>query len=321
VQSSFPPLDYIINVQNFQKIQDCLAAASDMALLTVDFQGTPVTRHSRCTEYCSLVRGTDTLNDLCRKCDARGGLEAARIGKPYVYLCHMGVLDLAIPIVVQGHYIGAVLAGQVIPGNEEDRLALEKIVDSGDGGIEPALARNLGELSRRLPVMTLKRANIVADMIFQITNYIIEEALVKIKLNESWDETLPHVPEPVSLLRLQSDIPVQRPVYNTLILKPAFEYIQHNFAKRITLDEMAALCNISSSYFSKLFNKITGDSFSNYINRVRINRACELLSTTDTPITVIALDLGFEDNSYFDKVFKRLVGLVPSTYKASQLQH
>lgn len=319
--SSFPPLDYIINVQNFQKIQDCLAEASDMALVTVDYQGTPITRHSRCSEYCSLVRSVPPLNDLCRKCDARGGLEAARLGKPYVYLCHMGVLDLAIPVVVEGHYIGAVLAGQVVPQEGGTESGLERIVESHYEDVAPTTAERLRALALRLPSMSLERVNIVANMIFQITNYIIEEALIKIKLNESWEQSLTQVPEPVSVLRLQSDIPVQRPVYNTLILKPALEFIQNNYEKRILLDDMASLCNISSSYFSKLFNKITGDSFSNYINRVRINRACELLSTTDTPITIIALDLGFEDNSYFDKVFKKFIGVAPSVYKASQVQH
>lgn len=312
VQNGVLNLDYIINANNFQKIQDCLSEASDMAMLTVDYQGNPVTRHSGCSEYCKMIRSVEGLSDRCRKCDSRGGLEAARISKPYLYMCHMGLLDFAVPIVVAGNYTGAVLAGQVILKDDPEKPDLEKIVDSQNMRLDPDLSKKLENLYSMLPVMTRDRIQVIANMTFQITNYIIEEALIKINLNEAWEASLTGVSEPVSAAPLK---------YNTLILKPALEYIQINFEKRISLDEMASLCNISSSYFSKLFNKITGDNFSNYINQARIDRACVLLATTDTPITVIALDLGFEDNSYFDKVFKKLTGVTPSFYKAVKRPH
>jgi len=305
-QTGFPNLDYIINAHNFQKIQDCLSEASDMAMLTVDYQGTPVTRHSRCSGYCDLVRSNTALNDVCRKCDSRGGLEAARLGKPYIYRCHMGLLDFAVPIVVEGHYTGAVLAGQVVPADEQEMTVLEKIAESPNLELDGAVRAALNEAYALLPVMTRDRVQVIANMLFQITNYIIEEALVKINLNEAMTVPAATTPEPSAAV----------PVYNTLILQPALDFINQNYAKRFTLDDMASLCNISSSYFSKLFNKITGESFSGYINIVRVERACELLAITDTPITVIALDLGFEDNSYFDKVFKRITGVTPSFYKA-----
>jgi len=318
-QTGFPNLDYIINAHNFQKIQDCLSEASDMAMLTVDYQGTPVTRHSRCSRYCDLVRSDSVLNDLCRKCDSRGGLEAARLGKPYIYRCHMGLLDLAVPIVVEGHYTGAVLAGQVVLSDEKETTVLEKIAGSPQLGVDDAMRSSLEEAHAMLPVMTRDRVQVIANMLFQITNYIIEEALVKINLNEAMS-----VPAAAAAAAVPSASPEPSaavPAYNTLILQPAFDYIKRNYAKRFTLDDMASLCNISSSYFSKLFNKITGESFSGYINIVRVERACELLERTDTPITVIALDLGFEDNSYFDKVFKRITGVTPSFYKSVKRPH
>jgi len=300
--SGSPHLDDIINAHNFQKIQDCLSEASDMAMLTVDYQGTPVTRHSRCRDYCATVRSHPFLNDLCQKCDSRGGLEAARIGKPYLYLCHRGLLDFAVPIIVGGNYTGAVLAGQVVPMDEAETTDLERIADSREFSLEQKLTETLVALRAPIPAMTRDRIQVIANMTFQITNYIIEEAMVKIDLNESWEASLTP----------------PRPAYNAQMVKPALEYIRLNYEKPITLDQMASLCNISSSYFSKLFHKITGDTFANHINQIRVTRACELLSTTDTPITVIALDLGFEDSSYFDKVFKRLTGVTPSFYKAAK---
>jgi len=312
--NSFPNLDYIINAKNFQKIQDCLSEASDMAMLTVDFQGVPVTRHSRCSDYCNMVRSSQHLNDLCRKCDSRGGLEAARIEKPYIYKCHMGLLDFAVPIVVAGHYAGAVLAGQVIVREEEGKPELEQIVNSSLNTVEPGLLAKLQEIQSRIPVMTLDRVQVIANMMFQITNYIIEEAMVKITLNESIDAGFQSGIDSSPVRDERSS----QSVYQSPILRPALEYLQHNFEKRISLDEMASLCNISSSYFSKLFQKVTGGNFAHYINRLRVERACVLLVESDLPITVIALDLGFDDNSYFDKVFKRITGMTPSLYRSSR---
>lgn len=319
LSGTIPPLDFIINANNFQKIQDCLSEASDMAIVTVDFQGNPVTRHSQCSEYCSLVRSLRPLNDLCRKCDSRGGLEASRLGKPYIYLCHMGVLDLAVPIVVGGQYTGALMAGQVLLKDENDGMLLEKIVDSRGMDLAPAVLSRLERLRVLLPSMTKDRVQVVANMMFQITNYIIEEALAKINLNEAWEASVENLAKTARARSVLSSVAVStRPVYNSLILKPALDYIQNNFEKSISLEGMASLCNISSSYFSKLFNKITGSSFANYINLIRVERACELLIGTDTPITVIALDLGFDDSSYFNRVFKRLAGVSPSQYRAGK---
>lgn len=308
VHNSFPPLDYIINKNNFQKIQESLSEASDMAMITVDSQGKPVTEHSRCSEYCEMVRASSCLNDLCRKCDSRGGLEATRLGRPYLYICHMGLLDFAVPIVVSGHYTGAVLAGQVLLQDDSEKDGLEIIADSHTRDLDPKFLKKLECLRTKLPVMKKDRIQVIANMMFHITNYIVEEALAKINLNETWEASVNQGPEVVN-----------PDLYNTLIIKPALEFIQENFKKKIMVNDMAALCNISSSYFSKLFHKITGDTFANYINKLRVEKACALLSSTDTPITMVALDLGFEDSSYFNKVFKRVTGVTPSKYKITRM--
>ncbi|MDF2987679.1 MAG: putative sensor domain protein, partial [Eubacterium sp.] len=104
-----------------------------------------------------------------------------------------------------------------------------------------------------------------------------------------------------------------------IILKPALDYIEKNYARDIGLNSMASLCNISTSYFSKLFRRTIGDNFSNHINQIRVRKARELLESTDIPITNLALDLGFEDSGYFIKVFKKLVGVTPSKYRNDTL--
>jgi ligand-binding sensor protein/AraC-like DNA-binding protein len=308
--ANIPNLDHIINAQNFQKIQDSLAEATDMAMVTVDFQGVPVTRHSRCTEFCTLVRSIPELEDACRKCDTRGGIEASRIGEPYIYRCHQGIVDLAVPIILEGRYTGAALAGQVLLKDVENDL--EKIAESPR--IDPETARRLDELRGKLPSMTRDRIQVIANMFFRITNYIIEEALVKMSLSDTIDAE--------RVLPLSDGKPIAdsggERAFESPILAPALAYVAENCHKRLTIDDMASFCNISSSYFSKLFNRATGKTFSTYVNGLRVERAKKLLESTDAPITAIAFDLGFDDSGYFDKVFKRIEGVTPSAYKSGQ---
>jgi len=72
----------IINVEKWQYLQDSLATVTGMAIITVDYKGVPITRHSSRQMFCSLVREDPELTRHCQKCDSRGGLEATR---RYVY--------------------------------------------------------------------------------------------------------------------------------------------------------------------------------------------------------------------------------------------
>lgn len=345
LNNKYLQLDYIINVNNFQRIQDSIAEATEMAVLTVDYKGNPVTKHSRCSDFCKKARAHADYGQLCKKCDSRGGLEAARLQKPYIYICHMGLLDFAIPIIVNEQYIGAVMAGQILVEDTEKEY-LEQIVSGRSCKIDLLESDNYRELYKKIPLVSLDRVKAVADMMYHISNYIVEEALLKINLieqnnsifslcalkytNEEYRKSFGESKEQLkydnndNVLKAKGDeiIEVNQRAVNrvlgksNIILKPALEYIQHNYNKTISLDEVAAICNISTSYFSKLFKKIVGENFSNYVNKIRINEAKLLLETTDTPITNISLDLGFDDCGYFIKVFKKQEGVTPSVYRS-----
>lgn len=335
-------LDNIINVDNFQKIQDNIAEVTDIAMVTVDYKGKRVTTHSRCSEFCKFIRSHLDLSQLCEKCDSRGGLEAARLQEPYLYICYVGILDFAIPIIVDGQYFGAVMAGQVIVKDKE-KEDLEQIVNNKYFKMELEKETELKVLYDKLPIMTLDRVKSVANMILHISNYIVEEALLKINSNKLNDKILTVDSFKAANLELKEANKVEtveenskdsvNPKYNVktnvskngndvicenkcnTILKPALDYIQESYSNAISIDGMASMCNVSPSYFSKLFKKNIGDNFSNYINKVRIKKGKELLEVSDVPIINLALDLGFEDCGYFIKVFKRIEGVTPAVYR------
>lgn len=99
------------------------------------------------------------------------------------------------------------------------------------------------------------------------------------------------------------------------ITKKAIRYISKNFVQNLTLDQVADHVHLNPAYFSTLFKQSTGSSFKEYLNMVRIEESKRLLANTDYSIIDIALATGFEDQSYFSKVFKKYTGLTPKQYR------
>lgn len=105
------------------------------------------------------------------------------------------------------------------------------------------------------------------------------------------------------------------PNKNNEIIKKAIQYISQNFAETITLDDVAGHVHLNPAYFSTIFKQSTGSSFKEYLNMIRIEEGKRLLSSTNFPIIDIAMAVGFEDQSYFSKVFKRYTGLTPKQFR------
>lgn len=126
-------LSEIIDRDFWQKFQDAFSRATGLAVLTVDNEG-PVSEGSNFTEFCMKhTRGNAEGARRCNACDLNGGKTSRETGKPCVYECHAGLVDMAAPIVVENQQIGAVLAGQVLPEPPEEakfrRIAQELGVD------------------------------------------------------------------------------------------------------------------------------------------------------------------------------------------------
>ena len=98
-------------------------------------------------------------------------------------------------------------------------------------------------------------------------------------------------------------------------LNKVFTYVDENYDQPITSLEMAEMCNMSYSYFSRCFKRIMHKSFSEYLTYVRINEAEKLLLTSDMNITEIGDHVGFSTTSYFIKQFKSLKSVSPKQYK------
>lgn len=119
-------LGALLNMERLQILQDNLSKALGLAFVTVDYQGRPVTRPSGFTDFCTSMRNHERYCALCSQCYAHGGLRATIAGKPSLYRCHAGLAEFAVPLMVDGTYLGAIMGGQC--DLEQETPVLEPIL-------------------------------------------------------------------------------------------------------------------------------------------------------------------------------------------------
>ena len=106
----------------------------------------------------------------------------------------------------------------------------------------------------------------------------------------------------------------------SLRLKKLFEHISHSFAEKLSVNAAARLAGMSAPQFMKTFKRVAGMTLVAYLNHVRLSNGARLLRETDHSIAEIASEVGFADQSYFDKRFKRAFGQAPKEFRRETVQ-
>ncbi|MDF2923002.1 MAG: response regulator [Paenibacillaceae bacterium] len=102
---------------------------------------------------------------------------------------------------------------------------------------------------------------------------------------------------------------------NSGLINRAVRYIEEHYAEECSLAAVAAHTHLSANYFGNLFKKETGESFSGYVSRFRLDKAKFLLKNTDMKIAEIAQAVGYPDSNYFATAFRQTIGLPPTEYR------
>ena len=317
-------LSSLLDIPLWEQVQDQLAEFTGTAIITIDYKGNPITKHSCRTEFCSVIRENPIFRKRCYRCDALAGLEAVRLGRPYIYLCHCGIVDVAVPVLVGDRYLGAVMFGQVrIPNGDTDAKVERLVNEISSFQAESECARqDLLEKFERLPEMEYAKIEQIAKLINSVVTYIVDSAIKKrneaetynwlLRLNSEGGDSIQELRGPV----LQNT-PTEKssPVAKTSAVYPAVAYIDSHPGVSVSMNEMANLCHLSPSYFSRLFHREAGESFTNYVNRKKVEIAKKELRETSKSISQISIDLGYLNTSHFINIFKRFEGITPLIYR------
>lgn len=102
-------------------------------------------------------------------------------------------------------------------------------------------------------------------------------------------------------------------------LQPVLDYIHEHYLDQLELEELARVAMMNKSYLCSCFKNTLHMRIFEYIDQLRINRACLLLSTSNESITDIAMMTGFNSVSYFNRIFKKVRGISPGNYRKNQI--
>lgn len=321
-------LHLIFDKDLWSDTQKHIAIVTGITTQLIDTHGNAITDYSVKNSFCELVMKDQIQGKLCKKCKSRGALEALQNDKPYIHLCPFDLIEISVPIVINQEYLGSISGGQV-------RLMIPEAGDHLEHLVEPKKSLeyienpNVNKLYNNLNKMNCTDIMAVARLLTSLTNYLVKYSLEPMmnrsNLNKCQNENnriynstdMTNVnPNNIKTKNsfFNSEVP-DKYVPKNQLLQPVFTYIYNHKGENVSLTDAACLCNLSSSYYSRLFTKEIGINYSLFVNQLKIEWAKELLETTDLSIIHISCELGYNDSAYFIKMFKRYVKDTPAKYR------
>lgn len=167
----------IIDINLLQKFQDDFAESMDIASVTVDRNGIPVTNPSCYTKFCkNFVHSTSKGDNECAISHKLGCEKATQMGKPYIYTCHAGLVDFAAPILIDGKQIGTFLGGQILNHKIEKSSLNEKAKELGLDENEFLKA------AQEVKMIDDKKVRAAVELLFMFANFLSKIGYEELKL-------------------------------------------------------------------------------------------------------------------------------------------
>ncbi len=158
-----------------ENIQEIIAKVTGLGVIITDYRGEPLTKMTGFTPFCQHIRQKGRQRRMCNLSDAFGIVQAAVTQKSCIYFCPCGLLEVAIPIVVQGQFLGGFLSGQVrCPDAPEDIPRFANLIRSQDifNGDDKAM-----ELYEQTPIYDYKKFLDIAELVSFIINQLSENEM------------------------------------------------------------------------------------------------------------------------------------------------
>jgi len=240
------------------------------------------------TRFCEVVKA----NKKMRSCGGYDGVKMVALAKThhtaFVNVCHAGVAEVIAPIWLQGQHVATVFCGQAITervaqgGFEEVRRRVEPL------GVDLDALRAAYE---KLPMLRTAQMRDIGDIAQTVVTHTLESIS---------DSAL----ESAAILRAHPG------------MERAAGYMREHCAEDLRVGDLARLAGMSAGHFCRLFRRLLGTTFKQYVTELRIRRAQQLLVDTSLRVIEIALLVGYSRHSYFTRRFRQIVGVTPQEFRA-----
>jgi AraC-like DNA-binding protein len=284
-------VEAIVNSKIYQDYQKAFGEATGMPVALRPVESWQLPHHGKSNEnpFCRLMAHKSGSCSACLQVQEE--LSQGATEEPKTITCPFGMCDTAVPVRVGDRVVGFLHTGQVFLKkptlNQFERTA--KLV--GDMGVETGRD--------------------------ELQNAYFGTRVVSQKQHDSVVQLLSIFAQHLSLLSNQ--MVVQQENAEPPIITRAKEYIQEHQAEEISLGQVAKAVNTSTFYFCKMFKKVTGINFTDYLSRIRIEKSKNLLLNPNLRVSEIAFEVGFQSLTHFNRVFKKILGQSPTEYRSHLL--
>lgn len=236
--------------------------------------------------FCALMAQKSRACAACLQVQQK--LSDSARTEPCTLTCQHGLCDAAVPVKNGDQLVGFLQTGQVFTKRPSE-AQFERTVE---------LAREWGlDMDRE-----------------ELRNAYFNTRVLSSKQLQSMVQLLNVFAQHLSMVA--NGIAIQRDNAEPPMIKRAKEFIQQNHTEDLSLGQVAQAVHTSTFYFCKMFKKATGINFTDYLSRVRIEKAKNLLLNPNLRISEIAYEVGFQSLTHFNRVFKRVAGQSPTEYRA-----
>ena len=239
--------------------------------------------HRLFTSFCSLVNSTHLGRLACERDDQKAALNCLNGSDCLARRCHLGLIDITTPIVINGRAVGLLCTGQLLY-NRPTPQAFQRIKGClANLGVDVAKARRA---YFKLPVLEKARVTAIMDLMQMVAELIGNQRLLTLKT------VVLHHP-----------------------LSKALDFMEAHYAEPLTLPLVAKAAGLSVSRLAHVFKAQVGMSVTAYLNMVRVNWARYYLTNSSLRVSETAFQVGFGNLSHFNHVFRRATGLSPTQYR------
>jgi AraC-like DNA-binding protein/ligand-binding sensor protein len=236
---------------------------------------------------CVLLTATPAGCTGCLETQRRAQRAAGKNGSAHQINCFAGLTDVAVPVLCGSLHVATLMSGQVFrrePTDRDFKLVSGMVRGGGNGDWEKKLRRAYFET----PVVTAERFEAIIQLLNVFAQYLADVASRQALARTS--------EEPAAVAS-------------------AKQFVQAHVEEPLTLAQVVRHVHVSRFYFCKLFKKATGMTLTEYVSRVRVEKAKTLLVDPSLRVSEIVYAAGFGSIPQFNSVFKRLVGMPPTEYR------
>lgn len=275
----------------FQDYERAFTEATGMPVALRPIETWHLPHHGKRNEgpFCSLI---SERSRACASClQVQEKLSEAAIQEAVTMGCPNGLCDTAVPVRLGDRVIGYLQTGQVFrkkPSEKQFDRVMAQVRQWGVQATDEEL-RSAYFTTRVIPPRqhdsVVKLLSIFAQHLAMLSNQVVVH-------------------------HENSEPPV---------ITRAKDYIQEHQTENLRLGHVAKAVNTSTFYFCKMFKRVTGINFTDYLSRVRIEKSKNLLLNPNLRVSEIAFEVGFQSLTHFNRVFKKILGQSPTEYRSQLL--